>query len=195
MRLSSDGQNWWAKRRGRQVLKGVADGTGLYWVTMTRLAPSKRFAKSQDVSSESNTSKDVHMGSIALQDGNNDGGLKCNPSVSPAPNGRSPTTCNNLTLLPHLSRIADDTDSQSQKSEVSSEDERDVGQIQAEGKHRNRSDIACLTRQQANDLLAAHLRWGHRSFRRCAYILGVPSPVKAPFCEACVEAKASRHRC
>ena len=100
--LSSDGQNWWAKRRGRQVLKGVADGTGLYWVTMTRLAPSKRFAKSQDVSSESNTSKDVHMGSIALQDGNNDGGLKCNPSVSPAPNGRSPTTCNNLTLLPHL---------------------------------------------------------------------------------------------
>ena len=30
--LSSDGQTWWAKQRGRQVLKGVADGTGLYWV-------------------------------------------------------------------------------------------------------------------------------------------------------------------
>ena len=57
----------------------------------------------------------------------------------------------------------------------------------------NGGDIACLTRQQTNDLLAAHLRWGHRSFRRCAYILGVPAPVKAPFCEACVEAKASRH--
>ena len=42
-------------------------------------------------------------------------------------------------------------------------------------------------------LVGCTLRWGHRSFRRCAYVLGVPAPLKAPFCEACVEAKASRH--
>ena len=81
----------------------------------------------------------------------------------------------------------------SQKSSESSEDEGDVSQTQVVSKRYNGGDFACLTRQQTNDLLAAHLRWGHRSFRRCAYILGVPAPVKAPFCEACVEAKASRH--
>ena len=132
------------------------------------------------------------MGSIAPQDGNNDGGLRCNPSVSPPPNGRSSSSRSNLTLFPHPSRDADDNDSHSQKSSESSE-EGDVSQTQVVSKRYNGGDFACLTRQQTNDLLAAHLRWGHRSFRRCAYILGVPAPVKAPFCEACVEAKASRH--
>ena len=55
------------------------------------------------------------------------------------------------------------------------------------------SDLTLVTRQQSADLLAAHLRWGHRSFRRCAQILGIPSTSKSPFCVACVEAKASRH--
>ena len=55
------------------------------------------------------------------------------------------------------------------------------------------SELTLVTRQQSADLLAAHLRWGHRSFRRCAQILGIPSTSKSPFCVACVEAKASRH--
>ena len=108
--LSSDGQTWWAKRRGRQVLKGVADGTGLYWVTMNRLVPNHRHG-SQVVTSEGSTSKDALMGSIAPQDGNNDGGLNCNPSVSPS-------IPSNLTLFPHPTRHADDTDSHSQNSDV-----------------------------------------------------------------------------
>ena len=29
--LSSDGKHWWARRRGRLVLKGAADEAGLYW--------------------------------------------------------------------------------------------------------------------------------------------------------------------
>ena len=145
------------------------------------------------MTSEGSTSKDALMGSIAPQDGNNDGGLNCNPSVSPSLYGRSASIPSNLTLFPHPTRHADDTDSHSQNSDVSSEDEGDRDQSRTEGKRYNGGDIACLTRQQTNDLLAAHLRWGHRSFRRCAYVLGVPAPLKAPFCEACVEAKASRH--
>ena len=55
------------------------------------------------------------------------------------------------------------------------------------------NDLTLVTRQQSADLLAAHLRWGHRSFRRCAQVLGIPASAKSPFCVACVEAKASRH--
>ena len=55
------------------------------------------------------------------------------------------------------------------------------------------SNLTLVTRQQTADLLAAHLRWGHRSFRRCAQVLGIPASSKKPFCVACVEAKASRH--
>ena len=54
-------------------------------------------------------------------------------------------------------------------------------------------DLAFLSKQHAADLGLAHLRWGHRSFRRCADILGIPAPAKVPFCVACVEAKATRH--
>ena len=55
------------------------------------------------------------------------------------------------------------------------------------------TDLTLVTRQQSADLLAAHLRWGHRSFRSCARVLGIPSTAESPFCVACVEAKASRH--
>ena len=51
------------------------------------------------------------MGSIAPQDGNNDGGLNCNPSVSTSPHGRSASIPSNLKLFPHPSRHADATDS------------------------------------------------------------------------------------
>ena len=37
MTLSSDGRTWWARRRGKVVLKGSADAAGLYWVTLTRV--------------------------------------------------------------------------------------------------------------------------------------------------------------
>ena len=47
------------------------------------------------------------------------------------------------------------------------------------------SDLTLVTRQQSADLLAAHLRWGHRSFRRCAQVLGIPASAKSPFCVAC----------
>ena len=191
--LSSDGHTWWAKRRGRQVLKGVADSTGLYWVTLTRLVHHQWPEGNHGNTSGGSTSNNVPMGSIAPQGGNNDGGSKGNPSVSPTSHGMSTPNCSNLTLFPHLSRNADGTDSQSQSSQESSEDERVVDHRQVGAKRYNGADVVCLTRLQTSDLLAAHLRWGHRSFRRCAYILGVPAPVKAPFCEACVEAKASRH--
>ena len=41
MTLSSDGRTWWARRRGKVVLKGSADAAGLYWVTLTRVQQRK----------------------------------------------------------------------------------------------------------------------------------------------------------
>ena len=107
--LSSDGRFWWAKRRGRQVLKGEADDTGLYWVTVARLAVDKRIVRSQLGASEGSTSKYATMGSKAPQIETNNGGSRGKLANSPAPldNGRSPTISGNVSFLPHPSRTAD----------------------------------------------------------------------------------------
>ena len=123
--LSSDGRFWWAKRRGRQVLKGEADDTGLYWVTVARLAVDKRIVRSQLGASEGSTSKYATMGSKAPQIETNNGGSRGKLANSPAPldNGRSPTIRSNVSFLPHPSRIADLTDSHSEESGATSVDE------------------------------------------------------------------------
>ena len=89
--------------------------------------------------------------------------------------------------------LEDDSQPSSEELPTSSDDEGGSGSIQTKGTRLAGVDTTCLTRQQTSDLLAAHVRWGHRSFRKCANVLGIPAPEKAPFCEACVEAKASRY--
>ena len=41
--------------------------------------------------------------------------------------------------------------------------------------------------------MAAHIKYGHRNFRSLAKSLNMRLPSKIPFCQACVEAKATRH--
>ena len=41
--------------------------------------------------------------------------------------------------------------------------------------------------------MEAHVRYGHRNFRSLAKSLNLRMPSKVPYCQACVEAKATRH--
>ena len=192
--LSSDGKTWWARRRGRQVLKGEADSAGLYWVTISRLHPFKRCQGPQQDGPNAKSSKNGSMSSQTPQARKQDGGSNKNSSNSPAPlkGGRSPS--NGISCpFPHFSRDDEASEHDCERCEESSESGDDKEHHQAVGKQRSGRDVVCLTRQQTIDLMAAHLRWGHRGFRSCANVLGVPAPENVPFCEACVEAKASRH--
>jgi gag-polypeptide of LTR copia-type/Zinc knuckle/Zinc finger C-x8-C-x5-C-x3-H type (and similar) len=89
--LSSNGRTWWARRRGRQVLKGEADNAGLYWVSLTRLAPLKILQRTKENGFNASSSKKVPMGSHTPQGGLQDGGLGQNSPNPPAPpnGGRS----------------------------------------------------------------------------------------------------------
>ena len=88
-----------------------------------------------------------------------------------------------------------DSDTQPSGGETSgsSEDDEAANPGQCKGDRVKGTESTWLTKQQTSDLAAAHLRWGHRSFRKCAHIMGIPAPEKTPFCEACVEAKATRY--
>ena len=193
--LSSDGKTWWARRRGRQVLKGVADNDGLYWVTVSKLAPAKICQRPQQHGLEPRSVSDVLMGSQAPQAGMQNGVSTQTSSNSPAPlkHGRSTSFGKPLCSFSHIPRNSVASESDSERCAESTESGEDGKLPQVDGNQRSGRDVVCLTRQQSIDLMAAHLRWGHRSFRSCANVLGVPAPEKVPFCEACVEAKASRH--
>ena len=76
-------------------------------------------------------------------------------------------------------RQTDDSDS----FEVSEERESDPTSISdSPSPGSSLTDLTLVTRQQSADLLAAHLRWGHRSFRSCARVLGIPSTVLCCLC-------------
>ena len=182
MNLSSDGTNWWAKRRGRIVIQGDADAAGLYWVKVTRLPQIQFTQKSQLEDSMAGSSRNVTMSSHALQLGKQDGVPRQNSPNPSAPlkDVRSPTLGNSVPDFAQPSRNEPSSDSHSE----SSGNEGDEDTSQTSGKPRPLSDVVCLTRQQTTDLLSAHLRWGHKSFRRCAFVLGVPSPDKPPCCGA-----------
>ena len=67
LNLSSDGTNWWAKRRGRIIIQGDADAAGLYWVKVTRLPQIQLSQESQLEGPMAGTSRNVTMSSHALQ--------------------------------------------------------------------------------------------------------------------------------
>ena len=50
-----------------------------------------------------------------------------------------------------------------------------------------------VTARETKRLMDAHVRFGHRNFRSLAKALNMRMPSKIPFCQACVEAKSTRH--
>ena len=200
MTLSSNGRTWSATDQGGNVMiHGPADGAGLYWCKLHRLQPTgKRKMRNRNKrSSSARTDDNTRHHSQKRLAGN---------VSAPFENGRSPMigfavrgeqvrdergiSGLSLTTREERSELSYHSDS----SELS--EERDNNHSSSSSPLTNTfslSDLTLVTRQQSADLLAAHLRWGHRSFRRCAQILGIPSTSKSPFCVACVEAKASRH--
>ena len=50
-----------------------------------------------------------------------------------------------------------------------------------------------VTARETKQLMEAHVRYGHRNFRSLAKALNMRLPAKIPFCQACVEAKSTRH--
>ena len=182
--------------KGDVQIQGPADDAGLYWCKLRRLQPPdqrKLKKRNQGRSSDNPNDCNKHHSKKRLA-GNVSG---------PFENGRSPEIVESAlrgehererTLLSLPTReveteLSYDPDS----SELSEERESDLTFSLSSSSAFTLPDLTLVTRQQSADLLAAHLRWEHRSFRRCAQILGIPSTSKSPFCVACVEAKASRH--
>ena len=66
LNLSSDGTNWWAKRRGRIIIQGDADAAGLYWVKGTRLPQIQLSQESQLEGPMAGTSRNVTMSSAPI---------------------------------------------------------------------------------------------------------------------------------
>ena len=121
--LSSDGRNWWARRRGQLVLKGVADNAGLYWVKVTRLQGrplwTPRDASKDPQSSPKPTAPLKDGRSLAKQQ---ESGLRTSGDVlmdpqssskasTPFKDGRSPTFGKCLSLFPQPSRNGEDSES------------------------------------------------------------------------------------
>ena len=50
-----------------------------------------------------------------------------------------------------------------------------------------------VSQREVRKLMDAHVKYGHRNFRSLAKALNLRMPAKVPFCQACVEAKATRH--
>lgn len=50
-----------------------------------------------------------------------------------------------------------------------------------------------VSQREVRKLMDAHIKYGHRNFRSLAKALNLRMPSKVPFCQACVEAKATRH--
>ena len=127
LNLSSDGTNWWAKRRGRIIIQGDADAAGLYWVKVTRLPQIQLSQESQLEGPMAGTSRNVTMSSHALQLGKQDGASRGNSSNSPAPlkGVRSPTLGNSAPIFGHPSRNESSSDSHSERCEDSSGNEGD----------------------------------------------------------------------
>ena len=50
-----------------------------------------------------------------------------------------------------------------------------------------------VTARETKQLMDAHIRFGHRNFKTLAKALNMRMPAKIPFCQACVEAKSTRH--
>ena len=113
LNLSSDGTNWWAKRRSRIIIQGDADAAGLYWVKVTRLPQIQLSQESQLEGPMAGTSRNVTMNSHALQLGKQDGASRGNSSNSPAPlkGVRSPTLGNSAPIFGHPSRNESSSDS------------------------------------------------------------------------------------
>ena len=60
--------------------------------------------------------------------------------------------------------------------------------------HEDRATSAvAVTAKETKRLMDAHVRFGHRNFRSLAKALNMRMPSKIPFCQACVEAKSTRH--
>jgi hypothetical protein len=192
----NDGRTWWARHHGKVVLRGRADAAGLYWVTLSRIQlrkmstvdgeqrqrPPRPSGKSAEgvQKPQTTTPKEVLR--------------RFSPEFSrPANFGWSGKFDEPLGSAQPNSCIERGSQPSSEELPTNSEDGEASGLTQAKASRLAGVDTLCLTRQQASDLLAARVRWGHRSFRKCAHILGIPAPEKAPFFEACVEAKASRY--
>ena len=196
MELSSDGKTWWARCQGRVFLQGQADGAGLYWVTVQRLTTRKMRASvgdlrqpTSEVSGKLSKCVQEHQTPSLSRDSR-----VFNPKSSrPVKNGWSRKFDQPLESAQQGCGGLDDSELSANGSSDSLSEEHYAYMNSGDSNPSPNIDATLLTRQQSADLMAAHLRWGHRSFRRCAQVLGVPAPEKAPFCEACVEAKASRY--
>ena len=55
------------------------------------------------------------------------------------------------------------------------------------------SPAVAVSAKETKRLMDAHVRFGHRNFRSLAKALNMRMPSKIPFCQACVEAKSTRH--
>ena len=185
MTQSSNGTHWWAKKAGKVILQGQADDAGLSWVTLTRM---KAGMKNDRPSAQRPPKKPRKSGNSPKRT------LKTSNCVKPDKFGWSEQIQNGVSEeFGHHNTIDTSLRPPDSESESSWSDNEALGHFKPVNMREVSKDLAFLSKQHAADLGLAHLRWGHRSFRRCADILGIPAPAKVPFCVACVEAKATRH--